>query len=244
LDIISTAGRFAGGQTACHKTVVPRWHWAILQREVPGSRTGRPTSMRSNRPTPDKPILRRVMLLPLLVACIAGCSALLPSGRSRTELPWATYADAVKAIDRIVPYETTRTGLVTERIDPASNPSITILSYTDLLQRLPALNAVPAEHLERGIADCLSAGKRCTAYSIAVRQVDTKRVGSFWSDALNFHRESVTTGWSLNALIVFVDDTVVYALAAGQPKIDQQDVTNNPLGPLQGLGESLRPRVP
>ncbi|HEX7156079.1 MAG TPA: hypothetical protein VF229_02630 [Burkholderiaceae bacterium] len=184
------------------------------------------------------------MLLALLAACIAGCAALLPSGKSRTELPWATYDDAVRAIDRIVPYQTTRAALVAERIDPASNPSITILSYTDLLQRLPALSAVPPDHLERGISDCLDAGRRCTAYSIAVRQVDTRRIGNFWSDALNFHRESVTTGWSLNALIVFVDDTVVYALAAGQPRINQEDVTNNPLGPLQGLGESLRPHVP
>jgi len=179
-----------------------------------------------------------------LLIALAGCKSLLPTGAASSPLPWGSYADASRAIDRIVPYETTRAELREQKIDPGVNPSITILSYTDLLQRLTAVAAVDPARLERGIADCLNAGKRCTAYSIEVRQVDTRRVGSFWLDMLNFRRDEITTGWSFNALIIFIDDLAVYALAGGQPNVNAEQVTRNPLGPLQGLGQSVRPNVP
>ena len=34
-----------------------------------------------------------------------------------------------------------------------------------------------------------------------------------------------------------IDDMVVYTLYGGQPRIHEHEVTRNPLGPLQGLGE-------
>jgi len=37
---------------------------------------------------------------------------------------------------------------------------------------------------------------------------------------------------------------VVFALSSGQPTIEDEQVSRNPLGPLQGLGEALRPKVP
>jgi hypothetical protein len=174
----------------------------------------------------------------------AGCGSLLPTGASKSTLPWGSYADASRAIDRIVPYETTRVDLYREQIDPSVNPSITILSYTDLLQRLAAVSAVDPARLERGIADCLNAGKRCSAYAIDIHQADSRRVGSFWLDMLNFKRDEVTTGWSFSALIIFIDDLAVYALAGGQPNVSTEKVDRNPLGPLQGIGQTLRPSLP
>ncbi|HUN93548.1 MAG TPA: hypothetical protein VMU33_15970 [Burkholderiaceae bacterium] len=188
---------------------------------------------------------RALLALALAVSIVlAGCKSLLPTSTSTTPLPWKSYAEAVGAFDRIKPYETTRGDLARLRIDPGQNPSITILTYADLLQRIPAVSAVRAEVLERGLRDCLDAGRRCTGYSVAIRQVDTRRVGSFWLDILDFRRDAVTTGWSINALVIFVDDLVVYSVAAGQPNIDEEEITRNPLGPLQGLGETLRPKVP
>jgi hypothetical protein len=180
---------------------------------------------------------------PLLLV-LPGCKSLLPTGVSRAPLPWGSYAEAFHAIDRIIPYETTRTDLHTQQIDPAANPSITILSYTDLLQRLAAVSAVDPARLERGIADCLNAGKRCSAYSIEIHQSDSRRVGNFWLDMLNFRRDEVTTGWSFSALIIFIDDLAVYALAGGQPNVNTEKIDRNPLGPLQGIGQTLRPSVP
>jgi hypothetical protein len=185
-----------------------------------------------------------------LALCLAaamsqsGCKSMLPSGVSTAPLPWSSYDEALAAIDRIIPYQTTRPELRAIGIDPAVNPSITILSYTDLLQRFAAVAAVDPARRERGVSDCLDVGKRCTAYWIDVRQVKTKRVGNFWLDMLNFRRDEVTAGWSFTALVVFIDDLAVYALAGGQPNVNTEQITRNPLGPLQGIGQSLRPSLP
>jgi hypothetical protein len=187
--------------------------------------------------------MKKIAILALL-ALQCGCRSLLPAGSVSTpQLPWGNYADASTAMDRIVPYRTTRAELHQARIDPAVNPAITILNYTDLLQRLTAVPAVPPERLDRGIADCLNAGRRCTAYLINVSQIDTHRIGNFWLDLFNFRQRTRTTGWSLSALIIFVDDVAVFAVSGGQPNIDTEQLTRNPLGPLQGIGASVRPTI-
>jgi hypothetical protein len=94
------------------------------------------------------------------------------------------------------------------------------------------------EDVDRGISDCLRAGKRCNGYAIAVRKVDHQRVGNFWLDLFNFKRETYGKGWSVDALLVFVDDLLVYQLVGGQPTINDYEMHHNPLGPLQGWGES------
>lgn len=129
--------------------------------------------------------------------------------------------------------------LQAQHIGPITNPSVTVRNDTDLLQRLPAVPAVPSDQLELGIRDCLSAAQRCTAYSICFRQIQTRHIGSFWLDLFNLHREVAITGWTFSALTVFADDLVVYALAGGQPRIDEKQTTRNPVGPLQGLGAAL-----
>ena len=175
----------------------------------------------------------------LLLLC--ACGTMLPKGAHEMPLPWANYDQALAAINGIVAFKTTRAELRAEHIDPATNPSITVLTYTDLLARFPAAPAVPAGRLDRGIAACLGAGKQCSAYWISIRQVRTRRTGNFWLDLFNFHRHTVTTGWTFRAMILFVGDTVVYALGSGQPNIDEVRSSHNPLGPLQGIGEALRP---
>lgn len=205
--------------------------------DVAGSRECAAGSRRGGR-------IRRVALA-LATACVlAGCKALLPTGAAQAPLPWNDYDAAVEAMRLVVPRVSTRADVHRQGIDPRSNPSVLILNYTDLLQRLPAATGVPLDKLDKGIADCLLAGIRCTGYQITVRQVKSRHVGNFWLDMFNFRRQVVTTGWSFTALIIFVDDVVVFALSAGQPKIEDEQISRNPLGPLQGLGESLRPRVP
>ena len=132
-----------------------------------------------------------------------------------------------------------------------TQPASATLDYQDILND-PNISVVyvcttPEQNHYPITRDCLKAGKRCTAYSISVSQVTTHRVGNFWQfwlDMLNFRRRTVTTGWSFNALIIFVDDLAVFALAGGQPNINTEQFTRNPLGPLQGIGEALRPRIP
>ena len=181
-------------------------------------------------------------LAPCLVAAAAlvalsGCASLLPHGRSLTGSGWQTYGQAERVIGAIQPYVTRRADLTAAGLDPFTNPNVTILTYSDVVQRFNVGSMLRPEEIDRGIQDCLKAGKSCIAYSVAQRQVERKRTGNFWLDVLNFRRETDVQGWSFNALVVMVNDVVVYTLYGGQPRIYEHEATRNPLGPLQGIAE-------
>lgn len=186
----------------------------------------------------------RVTLYAALAMVLSGCQALLPTSSSRTPFGWSSYADAARALEQIVPYKTRRAELHVLGFDSTDNPAVTILNFADIAQRFPATAALSSDEMDRGLRDCLKAGRRCTGYAIAVKQVGRKRIGNFWLDTFNFRRESEITGWSFNALIVLVDDVVVYALSGGQPAIREYETVRNPLGPLQSLGDAIRPPSP
>jgi hypothetical protein len=80
----------------------------------------------------------------------------------------------------------------------------------------------------------------CVGYLMEPSKIDQRRVGNFFLDFLNFKRQTLTTGWKFSALIVVVDQMVVYKQWTGQPKIESTDLRTNPLGPLQGMGEALK----
>jgi hypothetical protein len=167
------------------------------------------------------------------------CTALLPSTRQDVAAPWASYQEAVQSISALKPYQTSRSAVHAQGLDPQHAPMVKGLHFADVLQRLsPAMLLHPTE-TDRGIRDCWQAGQRCTGYAIAVRKVTRVRVGNFWLDSLNFKRVTVTSGWSVDALLVFVDDELVYALVGGQPTILTHEEARNPLGPLQSWGTHL-----
>ena len=179
-------------------------------------------------------MVRRLSCLVLAAAC-AGCAGLLPRTEVATQETWKDYESAKAAIERIVPGQTRRADLAGEQL-AASNPAVTVLSYSDVVQRFAVGSAIGQEELDPGIRQCLTAGKACTGYSIVLRRSSRKRIGNFWLDSLNFRRETDITGWSFNALILFVDDLVVYTLHGGQPRVHEKELSRNPLGPLQGWG--------
>lgn len=176
-----------------------------------------------------------------LVVCIfaAGCSSLLPRAESATQESWKSFDEAKAAIERLAPGKTTLGQLVGAGLDPYRNASVTILSFSDIAQRFALGSVVDGSSLDAGIRTCLAAGKRCTGLAIVVRQTTRRRVGNFWLDIFNFYRDVDVTGWSFNALVLMVDDVVVYTLTGGQPRIHDREVSRNPLGPFQGAGETL-----
>ena len=179
------------------------------------------------------------MLVGVVGMLVGGCAALLPQAQSSTQHGWKSFDEAKAAIERIEPYRTTRADLKSAGIDPYQNSGITILTYSDVIQRFTTGAILRADELEPGIRDCLRAGRRCTAYSIVQRHVKRDRIGNFFLDSLNFKRDTDVSGWTFNALVVFVDDSVVYTLHGGQPNLKEQEVTRNPLGPLQSWGDGV-----
>ena len=177
----------------------------------------------------------------LLAACgwLAGCASLLPTSYSEVSSAWRTFDDARNAIERIVPRRTTAADLRASGIDPYASPNITLLSYSDILLRFPMSGGATTGGLDRGLQECLDAGKACTGYSINVREVRRDRTGPFLQDALRFKRIVDTTGWQFNALVLLVDERVVYTLYGGQPRLQEHEVIRQPLGPLQNVGDSI-----
>ena len=172
-------------------------------------------------------------------ACLlaGGCTTLLPSSRTEVVSVWSSYDDAVKSLATVAPYLSTRQSVHAQGLDPGRNPAITVLHFADVLQRFAAATLIKPEDVDRGIRDCLQAGKQCGGYIIAVEKLHRRRVGSFWLDSLNFRRETVTTGWRVDVLLVFVDDALVYKLVGGRPLVNEVELRRNPLGPLQGWGD-------
>jgi hypothetical protein len=176
-------------------------------------------------------------LIVLVALSTAGCSALLPKARTETSTGFGSFEQAKAVIEKIEPYRTTRSELAALGIGAAGDATITLLSHVDVAGRFPVGGVVLPGEIDRGVADCLKAGRACNGYLINVRRVTRDRVGDFWLDALAFRRETDVRGWSFNAVVLFVDDLAVYAVHGGQPVIHETEVSRNPLGPLQGWGE-------
>ncbi len=170
---------------------------------------------------------------------VSGCAALLPSARQETPTPWQSYGDAETMFAKIIPNQTRTTGLKALQIDVATTPNLALLNHADLLQRFATGSAVTAEVLDESLRACLAVRTRCSALEIVHIHSDRKRVGNFWMDIFNFHRKIDVTGWRFNVLIVLQDDLVVYKLWSGKPNIRDVEEERNPLGPLQGIGDSL-----
>jgi hypothetical protein len=180
------------------------------------------------------------MLAVLLAALAAsGCSSMLPQSRTVTQSPWASYRDAQMTFDKIIPGQTTNAELRDLQLDPEANPNIAILNYSDVLHRFVPHASISMADLDAGVRECISAKTICRGYAIAQKSVMKNREGNFFADILGFQRETQTTGWSFNGLILMKDGLVIYKLSGGQPQIREHEQTKNPLGPVMGLGQKL-----
>jgi hypothetical protein len=175
----------------------------------------------------------------LALCLLAGCTSLLPRSKEITASPWQTYREAQKAFDRIVPGKTTTAELRELSLDPEVMPNIAILNYSDVLRRFMLNQSVTLSDLDHGVQQCVMAKTVCRGYEINQRLVKKHRNGSFWLDFLGFKRETHVEGWRFNALLLLMDDVVIYKLTGGQPVIQESEHSQNPLGPVQSIGARL-----
>jgi hypothetical protein len=173
-----------------------------------------------------------------LLVSLAGCAGLLPDTRSEVRSQWSSYAEARATFDKIIPGKTTLDGLRDLGIDPATGSNITVLNQADLLRRFVVVPALDTRMLDEKLRRCLEAREACFAYGIEQTYIDRKRTGNFWLDFLNFNRDTEITGWKFEAFIVINADTVAFKVWGGKPNIQEVENVRNPLGPLQGAGES------
>ena len=186
---------------------------------------------------------RQLCALLTALSLAAGCSQLLPKAEQQVASPWANFEAAKATFEQIEADHTTVADLRARGIDPYTSENVQLLSYSDILLKFPLADGWSARSIDSGLRRCLEAGKQCTGYSVNVQNVKRDRVGSFVLDLLNFKRTIDVKGWSFNGLILLVDDKVVYTLYGGQPRLHEEEVSRNPLGPLQGWGESAGARA-
>lgn len=176
----------------------------------------------------------------LLCCLICGaCASLLPRSKEATASPWRSYEDAQSTFDAIVPGMTTVDELKYLSLDPAANPNIAILNYSDILRRFLMNQSVSLSDLDHGVRDCVTAKVLCRGYEIDQRSIRKHRNGSFWLDFLGFRKETQIAGWRFQGLILLKNGVVVYKLSGGQPAIMQQEESQNPLGPIQAVGDRI-----
>jgi hypothetical protein len=173
-----------------------------------------------------------------LALLVAGCSSMLPRARSESS-PFKSFDEARNAIDGLVPMKSDVSALTKLGLDPAHQPNITILTQADIVRQFVPSALLKREDLDPGVLACLEARDACRGWSVTGARVLKARTGNFWADFANFSRRSETTGWRFNALILMVNEVVVYRVWGGQPSVNEVEVNTNPLGPLQDLGPAI-----
>lgn len=183
--------------------------------------------------------MTRFLAVVLLLSLTSGCSFLLPRQHEASHSTWQTYQEAQQAFDRLKPGETSVAELKDMSLDPATNPNITILNYTDVLRRFLISQSITLNDLDDGVRICVSAKAGCRGFEVNQKILSKQRNGWFLLDLLGFKRDTEISGWAFSGLILMKDDVVVYKLTGGQPSIVGKESTQNPLGPVQALTSKI-----
>ncbi len=181
--------------------------------------------------------LRSHALPLLLFLALTGCANLLPMAKSTDNSPWDSFAEVKAAYDRVQPFATTQSELQALGFDPFKTPNMQILNYLAIIEKFMPNTNITKEDLDTGLRGCIDAKNGCVAYELKLQKIKSRREGNLFLDMLRFRREAHQTGWRFTALIVLIDDVVVYKLWDGTPLIDSELYKRNPLGPLQEPAE-------
>jgi hypothetical protein len=173
----------------------------------------------------------RLMAAATSLLALQACTV-LPSSSSVTASPWANYAEAKQAFDRI-DTSTTKEALVILGFDPAALANTKQLNYVDIVNLFGS--AFRLEDLPKGVKTCVEARETCNGYIIRSQNIKNKRDGNIPADLFGFRKQTSTSGWEFNATLVLVNNTVVYKLWNGTPNIESTNKESNPLGPMQSL---------
>jgi hypothetical protein len=182
--------------------------------------------------------VRWIVLLTSALLALQGCASWLPQA-SADPVYFTSFDQARAAIESIEPGRTRTADLKAMHLDTVQQPNTVVLSYADILRRVMGGSVLAKQDLAPGIVQCLEAHDACRGLEFNINSIHKDRVGSFWLDFINFKRETVTSGWRFNALILSVDEVVVYRSWGGQPEVHWVDKQRNPLGPLQEIGPAI-----
>lgn len=171
---------------------------------------------------------------------LTGCSSFLPHSQNDNST-FNTFADAQSAVVSLSPMHSDMETLKKLGIDPLKLANAKLLTHADVVRLFVPSSILEKPNLDPGIVACLEARDHCHGIELNASHITAVRTGNFFADFFNFYRHTVTSGWRFNAVILLMDDVVVYRNWGGQPTVNESDVKTNPLGPLQDIGPSKVP---
>ena len=174
----------------------------------------------------------------LLLLLTSACSSLLPKAHTNTT-SFASFEEARTAVEALIPMQSHRSSLESNGLNASKHPNSTLLTHADVVRRFVPSSLLKREDMDPGILACLEARDACRGIEVIGAKISKVRIGNFFADFINFHRRTQTTGWRFNAIVLFVNDLVVYRSWSGQPEINEVETTTNPLGPFQDIGPAI-----
>ena len=182
-----------------------------------------------------------VLTVSLLTLLLGGCSSLLPSAKSESS-PFESFEQAQATFEGLVPMKSDVAALQKLGIAPLDYPNTVILTHADIVRRFVPSGLIQRSDLDAGVVACLEARDACRGWEVAAARISKNRTGNFFADFTNFSRRQETTGWRFSGLILLVKEKVVYRSWSGQPRVNEVEITNNPLGPFQDIGPAVLTR--
>ena len=187
-------------------------------------------------------MLNSVLLVFLLTAATAlgGCASggLLPDSSTAVRAEFADFESARSQFENIEPYKTTVDDLKTLGFDTAS-PNVRLIGYPDIVGRLAPNSSLALDQLDAGIRDCILARLGCRVYEYRVANETRVRNGAFLLDWLNFKRTVEVKSWQFDAIVAVREGVVLFRNYGGAPHNERTERQFNPLGPFQGVGDSV-----
>lgn len=172
-----------------------------------------------------------------VAAGLSGCGSMgvLPRNAEITESPFKTYKSAEEAYSQIKPFSTTIDELKQRGMNPYATPNVRVMNYLELLPKFMPQQSITKDDLDPAVRSCLSARERCQGWIAEPSRVSRDRTSNVALDVLGFERETTSTGWKAQMLVLIQDDVVVYKLWAGTPMMNEVKRETKPLGPFQDL---------
>jgi hypothetical protein len=168
---------------------------------------------------------------------------MLPQAQTDTT-NFSSFDEARSTIEALVPMQTRREALDNGLFGPIHHPNTTVLNHGDVVRRFVPTGLLTREDLDPGILRCIEARDACSGMEMVSSHIERARTGNFFTDFSNFRRQTETRGWRFNAIVLLVNDIVVYRTWGGQPVVHEIEVSTNPLGPLQDMGISRWVPIP
>jgi hypothetical protein len=182
--------------------------------------------------------MKTTSCLILLGVFASGCTSMLPQAHTEST-SFENYEQARTFVAGLVPMKSNRKTLERSTVNPSLEPNTKLLTHAEVVRLLVPTTLLRRQDLDPGILVCMESRDACYGMEIVASRIAKIRTGNFLADFSNFNRRTETSGWRFNALILFVDDVVVYRSWGGQPLVNEVEVNSNPLGPFQDVGPSL-----